>query len=143
MIAMPDPAHLRRSCPSGPQERGGGAHVLRHPRPGGEPYEGDPRYVLRRALERAEAMGFDHFYLGPGARVLLLQRAPTAPRSLDRGGYFDLTTLDAASDLRRETVMTLEEIGIEIEYSHHEVGAVPARDRHALHRRAARWPTTS
>ena len=53
---------------------------------------------------------------------------------LDEGGYFDLTTLDAGSDVRRDTVLALERLGIEVEYSHHEVGPSPARDRHALRR---------
>ena len=53
-----------------------------------------------------------------------------------------MTTLDAASELRQETVRALEAMGIPIEYVHHEVGPVAARDRHALRRRARRWPTT-
>ena len=51
---------------------------------------------------------------------------------LDEGGYFDLTTLDAGSDVRRETVLALEQLGIHVEYTHHEVGPLAARDRHAL-----------
>ena len=58
------------------------------------------------------------------------------PEILDEGGYFDLTTLDAGSDVRRETVLALEQLGIHVEYTHHEVGPVAARDRHALRRRA-------
>jgi glutamine synthetase len=89
--------------------------------PGGEPYEGDPRYVLRRALERAKGMGYDHFYLGPELEYFYF-RTSEGTEVLDRGGYFDLTTLDEASDLRRDTVLALEEVGIKVEYSHHEVG---------------------
>ena len=58
------------------------------------------------------------------------------PEVLDEGGYFDLTTLDAGSDVRRETVLALEQLGIHVEYTHHEVGPLAARDRHALRRRA-------
>ena len=94
--------------------------------PSREPYEGDPRYVLRRALERAESMGFDNFYVGPELEYFYF-RSPKvedgqAPEVLDEGGYFDLTTLDAGSDVRRETVLALEQLGIHVEYTHHEVG---------------------
>ncbi len=61
---------------------------------------------------------------------------PKSTEVLDEGGYFDLTTLDAGTDLRRETVLALEQLGIHTEYTHHEVGPEPARDRHALRRRA-------
>ncbi len=89
--------------------------------PGGQPYEGDPRYVLRRALERARGMGFDHYFLGPELEFFYF-RNNRGTEVLDQGGYFDLTTLDAASDVRRETVLSLESMGIKVEYSHHEVG---------------------
>ncbi len=87
-------------------------------------------------------MGYDHFYLGPELEYFYF-RGSDGTEVLDKGGYFDLTTLDEASDLRRDTVMALEEMGIKVEYSHHEVGPVPARDRHALRRRRCTWPTTS
>ena len=87
-----------------------------------EPYEGDPRHVLRRALERAAAMGFDTFNVGPELEYFLLPRRPGGTEVLDEGGYFDLTTLDAGSDVRRETVLALEQLGIHVEYTHHEVG---------------------
>ena len=107
--------------------------------PSREPYEGDPRHVLRRALERAEAMGFDAFNVGPELEYFYFRSAKPengVPEVLDEGGYFDLTTLDAGSDVRRETVLALEQLGIHVEYTHHEVGPVAARDRHALRRRA-------
>ena len=84
------------------------------------PYEGDPRYVLKRALERAKKMGFDHYYVGPELEYFYF-KSDQATEILDRGGYFDLTTLDVASDLRRETILALEEMGVKVEYSHHEV----------------------
>jgi glutamine synthetase len=93
--------------------------------PGGEPYEGDPRYVMRRALERARAMGFDTFNIGPELEFFYFRSSEVngePPQVLDKGGYFDLTTLDAASDMRRETVLALEQLGIHVEYTHHEVG---------------------
>jgi glutamine synthetase len=85
------------------------------------PYEGDPRHVLRRALARMEEMGFDTFNVGPELEYFLF-RDQHGTEVLDEGGYFDLTTLDAGSDQRRETVLALEQLGIDVEYSHHEVG---------------------
>ena len=120
VVAMPDPSTFA-ILPYRPRERAVARMFCDIRLPGGEPYEGDPRHVLRRALARAESMGFDHFYLSPELEYFYF-RSSDAPDVLDRGGYFDLTTLDAASDLRRDTVMALEEIGIAIEYSHHEVG---------------------
>src|SRR6266513_8908 len=90
-------------------------------KPGGEPYEGDPRFVMRRALARAKDMGFDHFYLGPELEFFLF-KSDESPEVLDKGGYFDLTTLDVASDFRRDAVFTLRALGIPVEYTHHEVG---------------------
>jgi glutamine synthetase len=70
------------------------------------------------------SMGFEQFYIGPELEYFYFRSADTSgtPEVLDRGGYFDLTTLDAGSDLRRETVLALEQLGIHVEYSHHEVG---------------------
>ena len=89
-------------------------------RPDGQPFEGDPRYVLRRNLQRAAEMGY-HYYVGPELEYFYFQNSESPPIPLDQGGYFDLTPLDVASDLRRETVLALEEMGIGVEYSHHEV----------------------
>jgi glutamine synthetase len=94
--------------------------------PGGEPYDGDPRFIMRKALARAEDMGFDTFYLGPELEYFYFASDQVGedglPTVLDRGGYFDLTTLDAASDLRRDTINALKLMGIPVEYTHHEVG---------------------
>ncbi len=93
--------------------------------PGGEPYEGDPRWILRRALKRAEEMGFDAYNVGPELEFFYFRDAKPengVPEVLDEGGYFDLTTLDAGVDVRRETVLALEQMGIHVEYTHHEVG---------------------
>src|SRR6187455_1484203 len=89
--------------------------------PDGKAYEGDPRYVLRRALERMTSLGFDTFNVGPELEYFLFRDDKTT-EPLDEGGYFAMTTLDAASDLRQETVRALESMGIPIEYVHHEVG---------------------
>ena len=94
--------------------------------PDREPYEGDPRHVLRRALAARRVDGLRRVQRRPRARVLLLPLGQAADRQaaevLDEGGYFDLTTLDAGSDVRRETVLALEQLGIHVEYTHHEVG---------------------
>jgi glutamine synthetase len=124
MIAMPDPDTFA-VLPWRPREKAVARMFCDVLVPGGDPYEGDPRYVMRRALERAQALGFDHYYLGPELEFFYFKEAELnggPPQVLDKGGYFDLTTLDAASDLRRETVLALEELGIDVEYTHHEVG---------------------
>ncbi len=92
--------------------------------PNGEPYHGDPRSVLRRALREAEEQGF-RYVVAPELEFFLLQRAPNgAPTPLphDRGSYFDLST-DLAAAVRREMVNALQTMGFRIETSHHEVAA--------------------
>src|SRR5437016_2508907 len=66
-------------------------------------------------------MGFDNYFVGPELEYFYF-RDSKSTEVLDEGGYFDLTTLDAGSDLRRETVLALEQLGIHTEYTHHEVG---------------------
>lgn len=89
--------------------------------PQGVPFEADPRYVLRRNLERAKKMGFT-FYVGPELEFFYFNN-PKNTIFLDRGSYFDLTPLDIAQSVRNETVNALEEAGIVVEYSHHEVSS--------------------
>jgi glutamine synthetase len=89
--------------------------------PDGNPYEGDGRYVLRRALDRMKSMGFDTFNVGPELEYFIF-RDDKSTETLDEGGYFAMTTLDAATELRQQTVRALEGMGIAIEYVHHEVG---------------------
>src|SRR3712207_2845298 len=74
--------------------------------PDGEPYDGDPRYVLRRALERMESMGFDTFNIGPELEYFLFKDDKSC-ETLDEGGYFAMTTMDAATELRNETIRAL------------------------------------
>lgn len=119
MIAMPDPDTFTL-LPWRPKEKAVARMICDVLNPDRTPYEGDPRYVLKRALKRAKDMGYDHFYLGPELEFFYF-RNDQGTEILDKGGYFDLTTLDVASDLRRETVLALEQMGIRIEYSHHEV----------------------
>src|SRR6188474_1247874 len=120
MVAMPDPSTFA-VLPWRPDEQGVGRMFCDILTPERTPYEGDPRHVLRRALTRAEEMGFDTFNVGPELEYFLF-KDKHGTEVLDEGGYFDLTTLDAGSDVRRETVLALEQLGIHVEYTHHEVG---------------------
>lgn len=87
--------------------------------PDGTPYQGDPRYALKRALEKMKKMGFTNFYVGPELEYFYF-KDDRGTVTLDEGGYFDYS-MDAAEDLRRDTVLALEAMGIRVEYSHHEV----------------------
>jgi len=117
MLAVPDPTTFQL-IPWRPKEQGVARMFCDIVRPDGRPFEGDPRYVLRKQLERAAALGYT-FYVSPELEYFYFKdSSSTIP--LDRGGYFDQVA-DAASDLRRETVLALEAMGIEVEYSHHEV----------------------
>jgi len=87
--------------------------------PDGSPYEGDPRYVLKKNLEKANKMGYT-YYVGPEIEYFYFKNEKSTD-VLDAGGYFDLLPLDMAHDLRKETVLYLETMGIPVEYSHHEV----------------------
>jgi glutamine synthetase len=87
----------------------------------GTPFEGDPRQVLRRNLDRARERGFT-FYAAPEMEFFYFAHSdPGLPlEPLDSASYFDLTTADAASEIRKKTIHTLEAMGIPVEYSHHE-----------------------
>jgi glutamine synthetase len=117
MLAMPDPTTFQ-ILPWRPRERRVARMFCNVHLPDGQPFDGDPRQVLKRNLARAAALGFT-FYVGPEVEYFYFNHA-SSPEPLDKGGYFDLTPLDGASDLRRETVLTLEEMGIGVESSHHE-----------------------
>lgn len=92
--------------------------------PDGTPFVGDPRGILKRALQRAADMGFDAFNVGPECEFFLFETDenghPTT-KTADEAGYFDLAPLDHGSNVRREICLALEEMGFEIEASHHEV----------------------
>jgi glutamine synthetase len=120
MIAVPDPRTFA-VLPWRGDEHAVGRMFCDIRTPEGTPYEGDPRHILRRAVQRAQSMGFEQFYVGPELEYFYF-RDSRSTEVLDEGGYFDLTTLDAGSDLRRDTVLGLEQLGIQTEYSHHEVG---------------------
>jgi glutamine synthetase len=119
MLAVPDPETFL-ILPWRDQEKHSVARLMCDiHRPDGTPYESDPRGVLKNALRRAHELGYI-FYVGPELEFFYFASEEAPPITLDKGGYFDLTPLDLASDLRRDTVMMLEQVGIDVEYSHHE-----------------------
>jgi len=118
MMAMPDPTTFA-ILPWRPAEHRVARMFCDILHPDGTPFEGDPRFVLRRNLKRAHDLQYT-FYVGPELEYFYFANSE-GTQVLDTGGYFDLSPLDAATDLRRETVLTLEELGIPVEASHHEV----------------------
>ncbi len=119
MVAMPDPSTFR-ILPWKANEAVVACMFCDILEPDGTPYQTDPRWVLKKNLKRAEEMGYV-FNVGPELEYFYFQRPTGKPQPLDTGGYFDLTPLDVASELRKQTVTVLEELGIQVEYSHHEV----------------------
>jgi glutamine synthetase len=89
--------------------------------PDGRPFAGDPRFILKQNLARAKKLGFT-YYVGPELEYFYFNN-PKNAIVLDKGGYFDLTPLDVAQNVRNETVSALEDLGIIVEYSHHEVAS--------------------
>ncbi|MGJ9458996.1 type I glutamate--ammonia ligase [Oceanobacillus sp. CF4.6] len=92
--------------------------------PDGTPFEGCPRYNLKRNLKKMEELGFDTFNIGTEPEFFLFKLDENGDPSLelnDHGGYFDLAPTDLGENCRRDIVLELEEMGFEIEASHHEV----------------------
>jgi glutamine synthetase len=116
MVAIPDPSTFRVMT-----DGMTGRMICDVVTPDGNSYDGDPRHVLRRALDRMESMGFDTFNVGPEAEYFLF-KDEKGTETLDEGGYFAQTTMDAATTIRRDTIRALEGMGIPVEYHHHEVG---------------------
>lgn len=92
-------------------------------RPNGEPFEGDPRYVLKKVLQEAARMGYT-FHVGPECEFFLFHTdddgKPTT-YTHETAGYFDVAPIDMAENVRRDIVLNLEEMGFGIEASHHEI----------------------
>jgi len=118
MVALPDPKTFRM-LPWRSGERPVARMFCDIVNPDHTPYEGDPRYVLKRLLEKIGEKGYQ-FYVGPELEYFYFKNNKS-PEILDSGGYFDSRPLDMASDLRRETIFALQDMGIDVEYSHHEV----------------------
>lgn len=118
MIAKPDP-NTFSIIPWRPESHGVARMFCDIYNPDGTPFEGDPRNVLKRNLKRAADLGYT-MYVGPELEFFYFKNAKST-EILDEGGYFDLTPLDVATDLRRNTIFALEAMGVSVEYSHHEV----------------------
>jgi glutamine synthetase len=119
MIAKPDPTTFQ-FLPWRPGDRPVARMFCDILEPDGSPYEGDPRYVFKRILKKAAGQGYT-LNLGPELEYFYFESNNGNPKVIDRGGYFDARPLDMGSDLRRETIFALQDMGIQIEYSHHEV----------------------
>ncbi len=117
MIARPDPSTFV-ILPWRPKEKAVARMFCDIYEPDGSPYKGDPRYILKVNLEKAKQKGFT-LYVGPELEYFYFKN-DKGTETLDEGGYFDYP-LDAAEDLRRDTILALETMGIQVEYSHHEV----------------------
>jgi glutamine synthetase len=118
MVIKPDPTTFK-IIPWRQQENAVARMIGDIQNPDGSPYEGDPRQVLKKNLARIKDKGYT-FYVGPELEFFYF-KDEKGTELLDQGGYFDLTTLDAASDLRRDTILALDAMGIDVEFSHHEV----------------------
>jgi len=120
MIARPDPATFA-ILPWESKEQPVARMFCDIYTPDGKPFAGDPRFVLKKNLARAKNLGYT-YYVGPELEYFYFNN-PKNTIVLDRGGYFDLTPLDVAQSVRNETVSALEDLGIVVEYSHHEVAS--------------------
>ncbi len=87
--------------------------------PDGTPYDGCPRWALKRVLKKATAMGYKVF-MGPELEYFYFANEKS-PETIDKAGYFDGLPIDLGIDIRRDTIFALQKMGIEVEYSHHEV----------------------
>ncbi|MFZ1411338.1 MAG: glutamine synthetase family protein [Micropruina sp.] len=123
MVAHPDPSTFQLLPWRGTTQ--GTARMFCDIRlPDGSPSFADPRYVLKRALRKAADMGFT-FYTHPEIEFYLFKQPIVpgqAPMPVDHSGYFDHTTSHAGTDFRRQAITVLEQMGISVEFSHHEGG---------------------
>ncbi|MFZ5563756.1 MAG: glutamine synthetase family protein [Thermodesulfobacteriota bacterium] len=119
MIARPDPTTFQFVPWRGEGDRPVARMFCDILQPDGTPYEGDPRYVLKRLLKKVADKGYS-FYVGPELEYFYF-RNDQGTEILDRAGYFDARPMDMGGDLRRQTIFALQAMGIQVEYSHHEV----------------------
>jgi glutamine synthetase len=120
LILKPDPDTFS-ALPWRPEEQGVCRFICDIYWPEGKPFEGDPRYVLKKALEKAEKSGYE-YNVGPEPEFFVLdqdEEGNVIPN--DYGAYFDVEPVDQGTDIRRQLVMDLEALNFDIEVSHHEV----------------------
>ena len=118
LMAFPDPGTFKIL----PPEVGGFRSVVMFcdlKTPEGEPYEGDPRYVLKRNLEKIQQRGYT-FFIGPELEYFYF-KDDKHTEVLDNAGYFDASAVSQGTLLRKQSIQILEKLGIKVEYSHHEV----------------------
>ncbi|MBU1366856.1 MAG: glutamine synthetase family protein [Candidatus Omnitrophica bacterium] len=118
MIAMPDTSTFT-ILPYRPKEEAEAGMLCDILNPDRTSYQGDSRYILKKVLDKAKQKGLT-FNVGPELEFFIFKDEKST-QVLDEGGYFDITTLDAGNEVRREIMLTLGEMGIHVEYSHHEV----------------------
>ena len=126
LLAMPDP----KTFVILPEDFGGvqtASMICDILYPDGSPFESDPRYVLKKTLEKAKKMGYDHYYVGPELEFFYFP-SESEPQPLDAGGYFDILPLDKSVHARKETFKTLRDLKVDVEVTHHEV----AKGQHEL-----------
>lgn len=120
LILKPDPDTFS-TLPWRPEEKGVCRFICDVYWPEGKPFEGDPRYILKRALEKAEKAGYE-YNVGPEPEFFILdqdEEGNLIPN--DNGAYFDVEPVDQGPDIRRQIVMDLEALNFDVEVSHHEV----------------------
>ncbi|WP_029896722.1 glutamine synthetase family protein [Desulfohalovibrio reitneri] len=118
MVAFPDPTTFQLVSWR-PTERPVARMFCDVKNPDGTPFAGDPRFILKSALEKAASKGYT-MYVGPELEFFTFA-SPNDPKVLDFGGYFDAPPLDLGNDIRRDIIFSLNRMGIQVEYSHHEV----------------------
>ena len=117
MVARPDPTTFR-ILSWRPRQNSVARMFCDIHKPAGDPFEGDPRFVLKKNVQKASDLGFT-FYVGPEFEYFYLTGTED-PKAIDKGGYFDQLSMELGTDLRRDTVLTLADMGIPVKYSHHE-----------------------
>ena len=122
MYLMPDPSTFA-ILPWRPKEKREARLIADIYNSDGKPFEGDPRYILKRAIREVKKLGFI-YNVGPELEFFLFRRGngpTTTPVPHDVGSYFDFSPRDLASDVRRDVIFALEDLGMHVEMSHHEV----------------------
>ena len=120
LILKPDP-NTFSALPWRPEEKGVCRFICDVYWPEGKPFEGDPRYILRKALEKVHAQGYE-YNVGPEPEFFIMdqdEEGNLIPN--DDGAYFDVEPVDQGTDIRRQLVMDLEALKFDVEVSHHEV----------------------